>query len=252
MMAGCATLTDKDKDALSYQINEMKASLNETNARVDELSNKFILLHEKITTSRTDIEKLQDVSFRMPEGLKVVPVSDEVEPQGAKPSAVPVKPAAVVLDGAAEPKAPVAWPIKGKDKAAAVVSRVGAPEAMYNKGQDIFIAGKYDEARKVFADFVKSFPDHNLADNALYWVGESYYSERAFDQAIASFKEVVARYPKENKAPDALLKAGYAYLEMKQPNKAKEAFLAVVKQYGETDAAVKAKKMLEMLHTTVD
>ncbi len=63
-----------------------------------------------------------------------------------------------------------------------------------------------------FQQFLQSYPQSSLADNAQYWLGESYYVTRDFQNAAAAFQTVLDRWPDSRKAPDALLKLGYTQL----------------------------------------
>lgn len=231
---GCAGTQEKERamDRLSFQVMELKTSLDEANSRIDNLGNRFVLLQEKIEASKAEIERLSALPVMPPEGLKVVPLTEEHETRPEKAA----QKAAVAKEPAAAP-APVKEP-------AATEEKLGA-EAMYNKGQDLFMAARYEEARKAFYAMVRAYPRHALSDNALYWAGESYYSEKDFEKALEKFKEVADKYPDENKAPDALLKTGFSYMELNNPEKAKEALTRVISRYPGTDAALKAQKTLE-------
>ncbi|HAO93962.1 MAG: tol-pal system protein YbgF [Deltaproteobacteria bacterium GWB2_55_19] len=217
LFAGCAGMGEHEKkvDELGRKVTELKASIDERDAKVEDLNNKFNLLHEKLETAKADIEKLSRPL--VPEGLKVVPLEEE-----------PSSAAAPMVEAQAPAKAE-------------------GPDELYNKGQDLFLNGNFEESRKVFARFLKAYPDHTLSDNALYWVGESYYSEKDFVAALARFREVVDRYPGENKAPDALLKAAYSCLEMEDIEKGREYLEKVVRKYPGTEAAGKARKALDRL-----
>ena len=72
--------------------------------------------------------------------------------------------------------------------------------------------GNYDLAVLGFRQYLESFPDTELADNASYWIGESYYSQGKYQQAIREFDGILRRYPRSDKLASGLLKKGYAYL----------------------------------------
>ena len=86
--------------------------------------------------------------------------------------------------------------------------RGGADQAAYNQAFDILKAGKYADAIKAFQQFLQSWPQSSLADNAQYWLGESYYVTRDFQSAAAAFQTVLDRWPDSRKAPDALVETG--------------------------------------------
>lgn len=224
VVTGCAGMNEQQKsiDKLSLQVADLQASLEQTNSKADDLGNKFILLQEKIDASRADIDKLSAaaaVPSHPPEGLTVVPLAEEELKYNPGPG----------------------------QKGHTMKKETGgaSAEVLYNKGQDLFLSGRYEEARGAFNAFLKAYPRHGLSDNALYWVGESYYAEKNFARALEKFREIADKYPGENKAPDALLKAGFSHMEMNEGDRARAVLEKVVAMYPGTDAASKAKKALE-------
>lgn len=219
-LAGCAGLEGQQKsiDQLSGQMAELRTSMSEANARIDDLGNRIVLLQEKIEETRAEIDKAGTVPASPPKGLKVVPLSEE----GGK-------------------HAPA---IKEKGHGWEKGDVLRDASAAYNEGQDLFMAGRYEDARRAFASFLASYPRHSLSDNALYWIGETYYSARDFEKALEKFSEVVDKYPEENKAPDALLKAGFSYKEMKRNDEARAALERLVRRYPGSHAASIAAKAL--------
>lgn len=226
---GCAGRGEKDRalDEMGRQVSSTKVALEETRARLDELSNKFLLLHEKVEAIKSGTERSSGV-VEPPEGLMIVRLGEEGEKGGG-----------IEKKRGLDEKS-------GRAKSA---SSVLDPESTYSRGQDLFISGRYKDARKVFEELLKNAPAHALADNALYWIGESYYSERDYEKALLRFKEVLERYPGENKAPDSLLKVGFSYMELNDTERAMESFKTLMSLYPDSDAAGKAGKTLERLST---
>jgi len=224
LFTGCAGMQEQRLavDKLKLQTAELKFSLDETRARLDDLGNRFVLLQEKLDASRAEIDRLHAsaVPAAPPQGLAVVPLTEEAQKETPKYNPGPSQKAHTVQ--------------KESDDV--------QPEAMYNKGQDLFIAGRYEEARGAFNAFLKAFPSHSLSDNALYWIGESYYAEKDFPKALEKFNELADKYPGENKAPDALLKAGLSYMEMNQGDKARGVLEKLIARHPGTDAASRARK----------
>src|ERR1700722_5753240 len=112
-----------------------------------------------------------------------------------------------------------------------------ADQAAYNQAFDILKAGKYDNAITAFQQFLSSWPQSSMADNAQYWLGESYYVTRDFQNAAAAFQTVLDRWPDSRKAPDALLKLGYTQAELQHTAQARATLAAVSTRYPGSDAA---------------
>ncbi|WP_035240904.1 tol-pal system protein YbgF [Desulfobacter vibrioformis] len=118
------------------------------------------------------------------------------------------------------------------------------PVKLYNKGRALLLERNISTARTLFSDFVRKYPDHELADNALYWLGECSYTTGEYEKAAEIFKTLVLTYPKGSKVPDALLKTGYAYMSMDDVNQANHYFKQVITRYPFSLAADKAQQKL--------
>ena len=120
-----------------------------------------------------------------------------------------------------------------------------SPSDLYQKARNLLIEENYTVAADLFKDFIKKFPENNLAGNAAYWLGECYYSMDMNKKAITIFKELVAKYPKSGKVPGALLKTGYAYLSLDDSHRAHHYLKTVLRKYPFSPAAEKAEEKLK-------
>jgi tol-pal system protein YbgF len=123
----------------------------------------------------------------------------------------------------------------------------GDDRANYQAAFDLLKDGKYPEATAAFKQFMTTFPDSVLADNAWYWLGESHYVTKQYVDALKSFRTVVDKYPASRKMPDALLKIGYCNYELKNWADARAALNQVVQQYADTTAARLASQRLSKM-----
>ncbi len=124
-----------------------------------------------------------------------------------------------------------------------------SPEQLYSQAQDLFLSGRYRDARVVFSELVNTHPAHELTDNALYWMGETYYTEEDYRAALKIFRSTVENYPKANKAPDAMLKWGYSLIELGNIDEAAEVLNKLLRKYPRSKAAHKARDKLEDIKT---
>lgn len=120
-------------------------------------------------------------------------------------------------------------------------------QAVYNQSFDALRAGSYSTAITGFRDFLKSYPQSPLAENAQYWLGEAYYVNHDYDSAAEAFRTVLKRYPDARKAPDALLKLGYTQYEQKQYGAARATLTSVTQKYPGTDSAKLAADKLRRI-----
>lgn len=120
-------------------------------------------------------------------------------------------------------------------------------QAAYTQAFDALKAANYPAAATGFQQFLETYPDSDLADNAQYWLGEVYYVTRDYPKALAAFRAVGERWPDSRKAADALVKLGFTQAEMKQVAAARETLNQVIQRFPDTEAARLAAERLKRL-----
>jgi tol-pal system protein YbgF len=168
--------------------------------------------------------------------------------------AVPPPPAVAAEPAGPPGEAPPAN-ARGRDTIAAreiatpndpAAARGGAPaEHAYHAALAAFRAGEHGQAVLEFLDFVSRYPSHLLAANAQYWIGEAYYLQRDYRQALVELEKVLVHGATHPKAADALLKMGMAHRALREPGKARAVWERVVREYPKSEAAAKARALLE-------
>jgi tol-pal system protein YbgF len=103
----------------------------------------------------------------------------------------------------------------------------------------------YDLAVAGFREFIRKYPQSNLADNARYWIGESFYAQRRFKEAALEFERVIADHPGQDKVPAAMLKAGLCRQELGDKARADQLWQNLLKQYPKSPEALLAKEKLK-------
>lgn len=237
MVAGCA-LSQPQPDPMLQRVEDLdrrlaaverilaNGSLVDLTVRVDDLTRRLAELHGRIetleheaeeTASRqrdlyTDLDgRIQDLESRMTQANDVN-----------------------VLDGGR--LAPGELPVPG-----------GSDRDNYQAAFELLKEQRYEPAAMAFGQFLKSFPDSQLADNAQYWLAESYYVTAEFDEALREFQVVVNDYPRSRKVPDALLKMGYCNYELERWDSARQALRRVQTEFGDTTAARLAEQRLSRM-----
>jgi tol-pal system protein YbgF len=127
-----------------------------------------------------------------------------------------------------------------------------APRALtaqetYDAAHGLFREGKYNEALASFTDFLKNYPQSELADNAQFWIGECRMGVEEYEQAILAYQEVITQYPEGNKVPAALLKQALAFQELNDPISAGLLLKKIVKTYPDSSEAKIAESKLKAL-----
>lgn len=117
-------------------------------------------------------------------------------------------------------------------------------EALYDLARQNLKDDEYNEARKLFGQFLKKWPTDPLASNSQYWLGESFYGQKKYREAILEFRKVGEKYPDSDKTPDALLKIGYSFAALGLKDEARLFLNEVVRTHPKSSAAKLAKSKL--------
>ena len=123
----------------------------------------------------------------------------------------------------------------------------GTDQQNYQAAFELLKEQRYEQAATAFAQFLSTYPDSQLADNAQYWLAESYYVLDEFERAQTEFQAVLDRYPRSRKVPDALLKIGYCYYELEDWPAARVALSEVQADHPDTTAARLADQRLKRM-----
>lgn len=123
----------------------------------------------------------------------------------------------------------------------------GSDRDNYQAAFELLKEQRYEPAAMAFQQFLVSFPDSQLADNAQYWLAESYYVTDRFEDALQQFSVVINDYPRSRKVPDALLKVGYCNYELERWDAATSALKMVQQNYADTTAARLAEQRIQRM-----
>lgn len=123
----------------------------------------------------------------------------------------------------------------------------GSDRDNYQAAFELLKEQRYDDAGLAFQEFIETFPESELADNAQYWLAESHYVTQKFERALREFGVVIEKFQRSRKVPDALLKMGYCNYELKRWDAARAALKRVQSEYPETTAARLAGQRLQRM-----
>ena len=123
----------------------------------------------------------------------------------------------------------------------------GSDRDNYQAAFELLKDERYEPAAMAFQQFLVTYPDSELADNAQYWLAEAYYVTGKFEEALSSFETVIGNYARSRKVPDALLKMGYCNYELKRWDAARASLARVQADYPETTAARLAGQRLKRM-----
>jgi len=140
---------------------------------------------------------------------------------------------------------------EGEMVAGAGAGGAATPEALYRSAYEDYMRGNYDLAADGFGEYLKRYPNTELADNALYWIGECYDAQDESQQALDTFTLVLEDYPASDKAAAAQLKKGLIYLKMGDQGQGVVNLQYVVYEHPGTREAELAREQLKSLGLTI-
>ena len=197
---------------LTQQVNSMERRDDDFQGRVEELE------HNSETTADRQRQLYVDLDARIQELEATVQASN----------------ARGVMDGGT--LSPGQLPVPG-----------GSDRDNYQAAFELLKEQRYEPAAMAFQQFLVTYPDSELADNAQYWLAESHYVTQMFDEALAEFEVVITKFPRSGKVADALLKMGYCSYELQDWAAAREALTRVQADYPDKTAARLAGQRLSRM-----
>src|SRR5581483_9839416 len=236
-LAGCASDRDEE-DAMQSKINELDTRV----ARIERVvSNQSLVeLAQNLDAVQADVRKLRgrvDELENSQEALRKQQrdmYSDLDKRLGGG-------------QGAAGAGAGAAGPNSGPGAGQGPVAGSSVEQAVYSQAFDALKAGSYSVAITGFKDFLSTYPQSPLSENAQYWLGEAYYVTRDYGGASEAFHTVLQKWPDSRKAPDALLKLGFTQFELKRYGESRKTLEQVAQKYPDSDAARLATERLKRM-----
>lgn len=206
------------------RLDSMGTQLQAMVDNIDELKSRLGKLNQQVADSQST---LQSIDAKLGGGTPQLPQSSA--PPGAQ--------------GAAGPA--VAPPTAGGGTQGPPPSA----DVLYASARRDFDTGKYDLARQEFGDYLKYYPDTDLAGNAEFYEGEISFAQGNYQDAVSAYDHVLLDYPKSFKLAAARLKKGLALLEMGQQAAAIRELREVVRRHPGTEEARRANAKLHELAT---
>jgi tol-pal system protein YbgF len=120
-------------------------------------------------------------------------------------------------------------------------------ESLYSTAYTDYLAANYALAVSGFEEYLRLFPDADLADNAQYWVGESHFSRQQYQVARTAFQELVRRWPDAETVPDAKFKAARCLVEIGDGARAIEELVRLVREHPDAETLPIACLQIEQL-----
>ncbi len=126
-------------------------------------------------------------------------------------------------------------------------SQAPPPDVLYNNALRDYNGGNNDLAMQEFTDYVKYYPNTDLAGNCYFYLAEIAYRKGDYQSAAKNYDQVLQNFPSGNKAASAELKKGFALIELGQKDEGVAALRHVVARYPRSNEALQARDRLRKL-----
>jgi tol-pal system protein YbgF len=121
------------------------------------------------------------------------------------------------------------------------------PDVLYNNAFRDYNGAKNDLALQEFSDYIKFYPNTDLAGNAYYYLGEIQFRQANYQQAEQSYDQVLQNFPTGNKAASAQLKKGFALIELGKQDEGVTELRRLIQRYPHSPEALQARDRLRKL-----
>jgi tol-pal system protein YbgF len=115
---------------------------------------------------------------------------------------------------------------------------------LYNNACAITTAAKNDLATQEFSDYIKFYPNTDLAGNCYFYLGEIQFRQGNYQQAAQSYDQVLQNFPSGNKAASAQLKKGFSLIELGKQDDGVTELRHVIQRYPHSPEALQARDRL--------
>jgi tol-pal system protein YbgF len=121
------------------------------------------------------------------------------------------------------------------------------PDVLYNNAVRDYTGGKNDLASQEFSEYLKFYPNTDLAGNCYFYLGEIQFRAANYQQAVQSYDQVLQNFPSGNKAASAQLKKGFALIELGKQDDGVAELRHVVQRYPHSPEALQARERMRKL-----
>jgi tol-pal system protein YbgF len=121
------------------------------------------------------------------------------------------------------------------------------PDVLYNNALRDYNGGNNDLAKQEFSDYLKFYPNTDLAGNSDFYLGEIQFKEGNYQQAAQSYDQVLQNFPSGNKAASAQLKKGLALIELGKQDDGVSELRHLIQRYPHSPEALQARERLRKL-----
>jgi tol-pal system protein YbgF len=228
--------------SLQKSLSQLDSNLNRIHEQLAQTENRLKLMEEavaKINDERAAeaaerARRAAEEARKAAKAAKEAEAKAEIIDRNGTVQISPEKQKKVVVDG---------QDVKPDEK----IETAGKGGDSYEEALALFQNKKFSQAYGLFNDYLKSFPQGDMAANAKFWQGECLYNQDEYELAILEYQKVIVEYPQHDKAPAALLKQGMSFEKLKDNETAKIIYQKILDNYPQSAQVDTARKRLQAI-----
>jgi tol-pal system protein YbgF len=212
-------LVEQDTDAVNKLANALTSlqttlqkQQGDSSAHVDQLSGQLQSLNDTLDELKARLAK----------------VSKQLEDMQAQQQSVQANQAADLAKQQAQASAP-------------------PPDVLYNNALRDYNGAKNDLAIQEFSDYIKFYPNTDLAGNCYFYLGEIQFRQGNYQQAEQSYDQVLQNFPTGTKVASAQLKKGFSLIELGKQDDGVQELRHLIQRYPKSPEALQARERLRKL-----
>ena len=131
------------------------------------------------------------------------------------------------------------------------IAQAPPPDVLYNNALRDYNGGKPDLSLQEFSDYIKFYPNTDLAGNSYFYLGEIQFRQGNYPQAAQNYDQVLQNFPGGNKTAAAQLKKGFALIELGKQDDGVSELRHLIQRYPHSPEALQARDRLRKLGVPV-
>jgi len=234
--------------ALQDQMTHMQQSFNERmgvmKSLMDQNTDSMNKVAAAITSLQSSLEKLQTDNSAKTDQLsgQIQALNDSVDELKARLAKVTKQ-----LDDMQAAQQSQAAAQAAQQAQQQALAQAPPPDVLYNNALRDYNAAKNDLATQEFSDYIKFYPNTDLAGNSYFYLAEIAFKQGNYQEAAKNYDQVLQNFPTGNKAPSAALKKGFALIELGQKDDGIAQLRHVIQRYPRSSEALQARERLRKL-----
>ncbi len=232
-------------DQLQQQMTQMKQSFDERMGVMKNLVEQNTDVANKVNTTLKDLQTAINKQ-QQDRGAQVDQISGQIQALNDTMDELKVRMAKLSkqLEDMQSAQQSLAASQAQQQQQAQAMAQAPPPDVLYNNALRDYNGGKADLAAQELNDYVKFYPNTDLAGNAHFYLAELQFRAGSFPKAIEEYDLVLQNFPGGNKAAASQLKKGFALLELGKEEEGTQELRHVIQRYPKTNEATQARERL--------